>query len=114
MEKRYYERITTRLRVEFDCNNTICCSAVINLSENGMLLRTKDIYFPLDTKFEIFMHLKEEVLIVPVKVSRLDKTANNYDIIGIELINPPQKYFDYVDNLRSSIQSNKSGVISSP
>jgi hypothetical protein len=102
LEKRSFERITTRLRVEFDCNNTICCSAVINLSENGMLLRTAEILFPMDTNFEIFIHLEEEVLILPVNVSRLVKTGNIYDSIGIELINPPKKYFDYVDSLRSS------------
>ena len=102
-EKRSFERIDTCLRVEFDCNNTICCSAVINLSENGMLLRTREILFPMDTEFEIFIHLKDKVLIVPVRVRRLDKSANIYDSIGLELINPPQKYFDYVDMLKSSL-----------
>ena len=101
MEKRSFERISTRLRVEFDCNNTICCSAVINLSENGMLLKTRELFFPLDTKFEIFIHMDAEVLILPVKVSRLDKSENIYDILGLELINPPQTYFDYIDRLRS-------------
>jgi hypothetical protein len=102
LEKRSYERITTCLRVEFDCNNTICCSAVINLSEKGMLLRTAEILFPMDMNFEVFIHMKEEVLIVPIKVSRLVKAGNIYDRIGVELINPPQKYFNYVDKLRSS------------
>jgi len=110
IEKRSFERIDTRLRVEFDCNNTICCSAVINLSENGMLLRTRELFFPLETKFEICLHLKEEVLIVPVKVRRLDKSVNIYDSIGLELINPPQKYFDYVDRLRSSSPSYRSSI----
>jgi len=104
IEKRSFERFDTCLRVEFDCNNTICCSAVINLSENGMLLRTREILFPMDTEFEIFIHLKDKVLIVPVRVRRLDKSENIYDIIGLELINPPQKYFNYIEMLKSSLQ----------
>ena len=104
MNRRSHERFNTRLRVEFDCNNTICCSAAINLSENGMPWITAEILFPLDTEFEIFLHLKEKVLVVPAKVCRLIKTENIYDAIGIELINPPQAYFEYVDSLRSSLQ----------
>ena len=104
MDKRSFERINTCLRVEFDCNNTICCSASINLSENGMLLRVSDISFPMNMKFEIIIHMKEGAMSVPAKVSRLVKTENIYDIIGIELINPPQTYFKYVDKLRSSLQ----------
>ena len=104
LEKRSYQRITSCLSVEFDCNNTICCSAVINLSEKGMLLRTAEILFPMDKNFDIFIHLMEEVLIVPVTVSRLVKSEKIYDSIGIELVNPPQKYIDYIDKLRSSLQ----------
>jgi len=100
LEKRSFERITTHLSVEFDCNNTICCSAVVNLSEKGMLLRTSEILFPMETNFDIFIHFKEEVLILPVKVNRLVKSGNVYDSIGIELINPPEKYLNYVARLR--------------
>ena len=104
LEKRAYPRITSRLSVEFDCNNTICCSAVINLSENGMFLRTAEIIFPMDNNFEVFIHIMNEVLIVPVQVSRLVKSENIYDSIGIKIIDPPQKYIDYVNKLRSSQQ----------
>ena len=104
MEKRSYSRIPTGVRVEFDCNYTICCSAAINLSENGMLLRTMELSFPLDKEFEIFVHLKADVLILPVKVSRLAKSENIFDIIGVELIKPPQNYLEYVDRLRNSLQ----------
>jgi hypothetical protein len=104
MERRSYQRIPASLRVEFDCNRTICCSSVINLSENGMLLRAKGINFPMDMKFEIIICLEDGFLVVPAKVKRLAKTKNIYDIISIELINPPQTYVEYVDRLRSSMQ----------
>ena len=102
MEKRASNRITATLRVEFDYSNTICCCTAINLSEKGMLLKTSDILFPLDTRFEIFIHLKDEVLEVPVKVNRLIKTDNVYDGIGIELIDPPPSYVEFISNLRKA------------
>jgi hypothetical protein len=102
MERRSYERITARLRVEFDCSNTICCGSVINLSEKGMLLRTPVIHFPLDQQFEIFIPLKSEVLIAPVKVSRLVKTRNFYDGMGIELIDPSEKYSEFINYLKKN------------
>lgn len=102
MEKRSSRRITATLRVEFDCSNTICCCNAINLSEKGMLLKTSDILFPLETHFEIFIHLKGEVLEIPAKVNRLVKTDNIYDGIGIELIAPPPSYVDFISALRDS------------
>ena len=102
MEKRSAERINATLRVEFDWSNTICCCTAVNLSEKGMLLKTSDISFPLDTHFEIYIHLKGAVLEVPVKVNRLVKTDNVYDGIGIELIAPPPLYVDFISNLRDA------------
>jgi hypothetical protein len=90
------------VRVEFDWSNTICCCNAINLSEKGMLLKTSDICFPLDTHFEIYIHLRGDVLEVPVKVNRLIKTDNVYDGIGIELIDPPLSYVDFISDLRNS------------
>lgn len=101
MEKRSCTRIGATLRVEFDCSNTICCCTAINLSEKGMLLKASDIFFPMDTRFEIFIHLKGEVLEVPVRVNRLVKTDDVYDGIGIELIDPPPAYVNFIGSLRN-------------
>jgi len=102
MEKRSSKRISATLRVEFDWSDTICCCNAVNLSEKGMLLKTSDILFPLDTHFEIYIHLKGEVLEVPIKVNRLVKTDNIYDGIGIELLDPPPAYVDYISDLKKS------------
>ena len=100
MEKRSSDRITTRLRVEFDGNNTIYCSKVINLSEQGMLIRTAELNFPLDTQFDIFLHMEDTILEIPVKVRRLAKEGDTYDSLGVELIYPPQAYLEFVTNVR--------------
>ena len=102
MERRTSERINVSLRVEFDCSNTICCASAINLSKKGMLLRMPEIPFPLDKHFEIFIPLKRGVLIAPAKVSRLVKTLNVYDGLGIELIDPPKKYSEFFNYLKQN------------
>jgi len=102
MEKRSHKRIAATVRVEFDCVNTICCCTATNLSETGMLLKTYDINFPMDTQFDIFIHLKGAVLEVPVKVSRIVKTDNVYDGIAIELITPPRAYVEFISSLENS------------
>lgn len=88
--------------VEFDCHDTIFCSTVTNLSENGMLLRTQELYFPLSTQFEVFIHLRDEILEVPVRVARLIKSEDAYNGIGIELIDPPEKYLEFIKGPRRS------------
>jgi hypothetical protein len=102
LEKRAHTRIASTLRVEFDCSNTICCCTATNLSEKGMLLKTSDILFPMDTHFEIYIHLKGKVLEVPVKVNRIVKTDNTYDGIGIELMDSPPAYVEFINNLRDA------------
>jgi hypothetical protein len=76
------------------------CSKVINLSEQGMLIMTAELNFPLDMQFDIFLHMQDDIIEIPVKVRRLVKKGDSYDSLGIELINPPQKYLEFVNNLR--------------
>ncbi len=55
--------------------------------------------FPKDSQFEITIPLKEETLHISVKLIRSETTDYDYNGIGVVLLNPPQKYLNYVDNL---------------
>lgn len=99
MQKRLFDRISSNIRVSFDNCNTSCRGVVINLSGDGMLIRSEEISFPMDMKFEIYIPLQKEILHVPVEVSRLMKSHGDYDGLGVRLLNPPQKYLDFIDNL---------------
>jgi hypothetical protein len=75
--KRAYERIPTNINARFFYSRTLYTGVVTNLSKNGMFIKTC-MCFPFESKFEILLLLKEEVLKVPVEVVRLLST---YDIV---------------------------------
>jgi hypothetical protein len=40
----------------------------------------------------------KKILTVPVKTIRVDKADETYNGIGVEILDPPEKYLDIVDN----------------
>jgi len=99
MKKRAVERIPANLKAEFSWGDKVVAGDIVNLSENGFLVKT-DSCPVIKAKFDLNISLQDNVLKVPVKVRRIVKNDNNYDAIGVEIINPPQEYLEYVDALR--------------
>jgi hypothetical protein len=97
IEKRAVQRIP--VGIEFHCCSIDCFGTIMNMSEGGMFLRSKKIQFPIETQFKIFIPLKDNLLSVHVKINRMTKTNGYYDGIGIEIVNPSQKYLNYISTL---------------
>ncbi len=102
MGKRALQRIPMNLHENHICDDMLHTGTVTNCSEKGMFIST-NINFPCDPQFEILNPLKQEVLKVFVKINRLEKTGDVYDGMGVELLNPPQNYLDFVNSLRSGL-----------
>ena len=98
MEKRGFDRIHIYLSSRFPCGNTFCSGTVTNLSENGMFINA-EIYFPVKTKFEVLVQLKDEILKIPVKIVRIVKSGNIYEGMGVKLLNLPKKYLELLIKL---------------
>ncbi len=98
MDKRASKRINEKLSVRFPGRNTFYSGIATDLSETGMFINS-DIYFPIRSEFEMLVLLKEEVLKVPVKIARIVKTGDMYEGMGVELLNLPKKYLEYVIRL---------------
>ena len=101
MQRRYFERIPSDIKIRFSCDNMDYCGTITNLSEKGMFINTHDMCFPFDSKFEVVIDLNGKTMNIPVKVSRLTKTNDSYDGIAVELLNPPQSYLELLKDLRS-------------
>jgi hypothetical protein len=99
MEKRDLKRIPTNLYSRFLFGNLSYPGIVKNLSENGMYIKTSKC-LPLNVKLELFIPLIEEVIKIPVEVSRIIGDGDMYNGIGIELLEQPQHYLDLVKSLR--------------
>ena len=100
MQKRTSERKPSNINIKFSCDNADYSGTVINLSKNGMFIKTRDMCFPFNSTFEIIIPLEKEVLNLPVKVSRITKTNDTYDGIGVELLDPPRNYLEFVKSFR--------------
>jgi hypothetical protein len=104
MEKRAFERMP--VTIECHCCNTEYFGTLVDLSEKGMFIRSQKIRFPLESEFDILIPLNEDMLNVRVKVNRLIKSNDYYyDGMGVELLNPPTKYLEFLINLNLGSQS---------
>ncbi len=99
MARRSTWRIPIRLSVILNCGNRVSPGTVKNISETGMFISAEVTGFAEDSKFDISIPLKEGVLHVPGKLVRLSKINGSGNGIGVELINLPQDYLEFVENL---------------
>ncbi len=100
--RRIFERIPSNLKVRFCCGDTEYHGTATNLSKNGMFINIKEMTFPFASQFEVFVLLKEEILKINARVNRVIKSTGLYGGVGVELINPPRNYLEFVDNLGSA------------
>ncbi len=98
MEKRTSKRINKNVAVRFPCCESLNSGTVTNISEKGMFINTV-MCFPIQSRFEISVFFKNEILKIPVKIVRLVKIGNIYKGMGIELLNLPKKYLEFLIEL---------------
>ncbi len=98
MEKRTFTRIYTNLRAEFFYGNELAHGTITNLSEKGMFINTR-ICFPVNSRFDILIPLKEKVLQLHVIVCNVMKENDFYNGMGIEVLYSRKEYLDFVDSI---------------
>jgi hypothetical protein len=104
MEKRAFERTDADLPVRYFCENRIYTGIVKNLSENGMFISTSN-FLPCGNRVEVLVPLEKEISKFPAKIRRIEKINSFSYNIGIELLDPPNKYIEFVDCLKSAPKS---------
>lgn len=97
MDKRASGRIPTNLKIKMCLDHDINTGIISNLSHNGMLITTK-VCFPLKSQFDVLLPLGQDILRIPVKVSRLLKKDDTYTGIGVELLDTPIGYQEFLEN----------------
>lgn len=102
MQRRAHDRISVNLEAKLNCGTRTNNGVVRNISEKGMLIVTK-LDFPFDICFDLLLPSTDEILNVPVKICRLERSKGDYDRIGVEVTDFLRSYLDYVSQLRASI-----------
>ena len=105
-DQREFKGIPSSFKVRFSCFNTDYTGTVTNVSENGMFIKTGQMSFPFDSTLEILVHLKHKIFKVPVEVSRITKSKDHYDGLGVKLLDTPQDFLDLI-NTYKMIHQNK-------
>lgn len=105
MQERAFERIGSSLMAKFLCADSIYYGVATNLSENGMCFKTvmnlSSESIPVGSSINIFIHLNEERLEIPVKVVRIAKTMGFCDTMGVELLKQPPNYLEFIKRFKS-------------
>ncbi len=102
MEKRDFKRISLNIQVKFFSGKTEYAGTMMNFSEKGMYI-SKEVNFPLKTQLEILIPVKEEILKVFAEVRNFTKSGHVYNGIGVELVNPPQNYIEFINSLKTAL-----------
>jgi hypothetical protein len=104
MEKRSFERIAANVDVRFSYGYIFYTGKISNLSEKGLFIRTRNC-LPDNSIVLIMFRVENELLKLLARVKRSAKSGNNHDGIGIEILNPQEKYLNYIDSLKSIYSS---------
>lgn len=98
MEKRTFERLQEKVRVDFHYDNELYEGTVTNLSCNGLHIDA-EMCPPVESNLEVVLILGDEVFKLPGKVKRLVTTNELRGSMGVELSVPSQSYAEFVLNV---------------
>jgi hypothetical protein len=98
MEKRAWKRVPAKVQADFFYGKTMYTGIVTNISKKGMYIKT-EMCLPSDSKFEMLLPFMDEVLKVPVKVSRSERTGSAYKGMGVEILDSFNGYMDFFNSL---------------
>ena len=96
---RTVDRIPVLIDVKINYDKSVYIGTLMNISESGMFIRTNKMPSPMQSQIEISILLNEEVICVSGKLVREENIRGYYNGIGVEVLNPPQNYIDFIDNL---------------
>ena len=101
MEKRTIERLNSGLAVIFRCNDTVYSGKVTNLSKKGICINTEECFLPCSYEINLYIPLLIKIKILSCRISRIVKIDDLNYTIGVELLNPPKDYLEFVGGLEN-------------
>lgn len=99
MGKRTVERLQSGIDARFNYGDMFYSGKIMNMSEKGMFIQTK-ICLPAGTMFVIMVREEHHLLKMLARVKYSSRARVLHAGMGVEILNPPTYYTEYVDKLR--------------
>ena len=90
--------------VKYYCDDRLYSGTVKNISEKGMFISTGN-FLPCINTLEVLIPLEEEISTFSARIRRIEKIDDASYSMGIELIDPPESYRKFINNLMSPVKS---------
>ncbi len=110
MEKRTFNRIPVDIEIKFVCCNKAYSGTLMNVSKVGMFIMIDELFFPFDSRMDVFIPYKDDMLRISVGFIRIVMSPDSFDGIGVKLLNPSRRYVDFVSSQRA-VTTNRKTVI---
>jgi hypothetical protein len=102
-ERRTFKRMSVNMSIRFFSEKSHYTATVVDCTKNGIGINTYCNCLPCSYKVDLLVPLDKDILKMKGKISRIQKISDVSYGIGIELLKPPQKYLDFIDNLGGTI-----------
>ena len=103
MEKRDHIRLPSKLQARLVYGNLFYASSITDFSEKGVFLKAR-MNFNVNSVFVLVLLIKNRIVNVLAKVKRVVKSDDLKESVisgmGVELINPPVRYLEFVKERR--------------
>ncbi len=99
MAERSSFRIPIRLSIRYAENGTFHNGIIKDMSETGMFVLSEQIEHPGNSTIKVELPVKNRHLHLSGKLARRFRSGLNNSGFGLMLIDPPQEYIDYLEEL---------------
>ncbi len=96
------------LHARFLFDEVLYTGTISNLSGTGMYIKMDMGLYYYKPRFNVQLLLNNGLLEIPVKLSRFVEENGCYYVMGVEVVDPPKQYLDFVAGLGSSLNSARS------
>ena len=97
-EKRKCARKLVREKVIYSFGNIFYSGKLLNVSKEGMFIETA-YCLPVDGMLMLIMKINDSFVNLKVQVKRLVRSSGVYRGMGLQLMNSPTSYLEYVNIL---------------
>jgi hypothetical protein len=103
MARRTSWRVPININVSLIGRNGQFRGRILNLSENGMFISFVDKISDPEEEMMVSLATEKETIEMPVRLVRLVRSNGSYGAAGVEVVNPPREYLDFLESLLSMI-----------